>query len=280
MPDGLHARHQAVLHALADRVVLALQIDESQKRLKTNQMLSTLGGLDATLLHRLKNDLLGISVYFDRMKNARDAGDVDLALKHAGKLGRLSETFLEQVTRLRDWSKAESERVDLGHAVQRGLELASVPTDVIHVEYDVPEHFSPVMGNESLLAEVYAILIKNAVEAMMPHGGRLRVHGQCQGPKDADWVVVRVKDDGTGIDDKTMKSLFRPQHSSKQGGLGVGLWLAHSYIELLGGRLEVESTEVNRGTTFIAGLPRAAVLSRTEVVETPTRLERRSDVAR
>ena len=128
-PDAFHVRQQAVLLALADRVVLALQIDESQKRLKTNQMLSTLGGLTGTLLHRLKNDLLGISCFFDSMKKARDDGDVALALKHAGQVGTLSELFLEQVTRLRDWSKAKSERVDLSDAVRRGLELVSIPPE-------------------------------------------------------------------------------------------------------------------------------------------------------
>ena len=145
--------------------------------------------------------------------------------------------------------------------------LSPFPRNV-HVGYDVPGQLPAVFGNQSLLAEVYAILIKNAVEAM-PDGGQLQVHGQCQGPEETNWVVVRVRDEGHGIDKLTMKSLFQPKHSAKRGGLGMGLWLANLYVELLGGRLDVESTEVGHGTTFIIGLPGTVVRTSTEVVESP-----------
>jgi signal transduction histidine kinase len=65
---------------------------------------------------------------------------------------------------------------------------------------------------------------------------------------------VEVQDTGTGMDELTLETLFQPKHSAKRGGLGIGLWLAHSYIELLGGRLDVD-TVVGQGSTFIVGLP-------------------------
>jgi signal transduction histidine kinase len=281
MPDGLHARHQAVLHALADRVVLALQIDESQRWLKTNQMLSSLGIITGTFLHQLKNELLGVSYYFDEIQKVLNDGKLDRAHEYADIVRRSSETFVEKVKRLRDWStaefvekvnrlrdrskaEAENERVNVGYAARLARERVHVPLNV-RVEVHVPDYLPRVEGDEALLVEVYAILIKNAVEAM-PDGGLLRVHGQCQTPAGADWVVVRVEDNGKGIDEETEKRLFEPKPSDKPDGLGLGLWLAHSIIELLGGWLQVEHPEVGRGTTFVVGLPVAVAHSRTETV--------------
>ena len=53
---------------------------------------------------------------------------------------------------------------------------------------------------------------------------------------------------------RTVEYLGKVQHTAKPHGLGIGLWLVYSYVDLLGGRIGVE-TAMGKGTTFTIGLP-------------------------
>jgi len=70
-------------------------------------------------------------------------------------------------------------------------------------------------------------------------------------------VVLRVKDDGKGMDDRTLKHIFDPFYTTKrhQGGTGLGLSIAYGIIKEHQGRIDVES-KVGAGTTFCIYLPR------------------------
>jgi signal transduction histidine kinase len=251
-PGTFQARHLSTLVGFANRAVLAVLVDETRNKLKTNEKLATLGGLTGTVLHRLKTELEGISIYFDQLKTAKGAGNVQRALEMADKVVAMTDSFGKQVNRIRDWSDPDRRRVSLEEAARGGLAVVDVPENV-GLEIDLPMDLPMVMADSALLAELFGILVKNAVEAM-PKGGQLRIHRRCQELVEENWVVVQVQDTGTGMDELTVGTLFQPKHSAKRGGLGIGLWLAHSYIELLGGRLDVE-TELGRGSTFLVGLP-------------------------
>lgn len=243
-PGAFWAWQEPVLKALAGRAVLELLTHDALDKLKTSEKISTLGGLYATLLHRLKNDVGAISVY---AQEAGEEADPETAARHLRKVTELCNLILEQVERLSHWVRSERQRVDVRAAVASGLRKAGVADPVV----DTGEALPPVWADPELLAEVVGILAKNGVEAM-PEGGRLRVTAGRHG----GWVRVRVRDTGPGIDPLAMRTLFQPKHSAKRGGLGIGLWLAHSYAELLGGRLDVD-TRPGEGATFILGLPAA-----------------------
>lgn len=245
-------RYQPVLEALAKLAVLALLNDEAEKRLKISAKLSTLGGLTGTLLHGMKSNLRGIVCYSNESTAAASCGDTSNAVIMSVKAAKATEMIIEQMKQLRDWSEPKQEPVLLRDAVLQGLKMVTVPDSVstkIEMSGDLPQ----VLGDPSLIAEVFSILMKNAVEAM-PQGGQLTVRGEVQELLGRTWLIVRVMDTGVGIDALTRTTLFEPKHSSKPDGLGIGLWLAHSYIELLGGRMKVES-KVADGSTFVVGLP-------------------------
>jgi signal transduction histidine kinase len=256
LTGAFQPRHQSVLVGFANQAALALLLSRIRNQLRTNEKLATLGGLTGTLLHRLKNDLLAIAYHSDCLKEEESAGRTDRARVTADKVLALTDSFREQVSRMRDWSAPAKVPVSLGQAVRQGLTMVPEVTHILR-EVVLPNDLPTVIADDSLLAELFGILAKNAIEAMPgPGEGRLTVRAGAVGSPDASWVIVRVEDTGTGIDQLTLDRLFQPKHSAKRDGLGIGLWLAHSYIELLGGRLDVE-TEVGRGTTFIVGLPAA-----------------------
>ena len=70
--------------------------------------------------------------------------------------------------------------------------------------------------------------------------------------------MLRVRDDGKGMDERTVKQIFDPFFTTKrhQGGTGLGLSIAYGIIKEHQGRIEVES-KVGVGTTFCIYIPRS-----------------------
>jgi signal transduction histidine kinase len=96
-------------------------------------------------------------------------------------------------------------------------------------------------------------LVSNAIR-FSNAGGHIRL----EGAKRANSVVFTVTDDGVGIPDELMPSIFQPfeAHASqgRRRGAGLGLSIVKSLVELHGGEVEIRSAE-NRGTTAIVRLP-------------------------
>lgn len=122
-------------------------------------------------------------------------------------------------------------------------------TPQLELEGPVPQ----VLASRDRLTRVVGHLIRNAVEAT-PADGRVTVR---VGAHDK-FAVVTVSDTGQGMSEAFMREkLFRPFESTKQNGMGVGVYECKQYVEELGGRLAVES-EPGQGATFRLWLPRLA----------------------
>jgi signal transduction histidine kinase len=91
----------------------------------------------------------------------------------------------------------------------------------------------------------------NAIQAM-PEGGQLELKGQVSG--DNQWIQLSIQDSGIGIPPEDINKLFNPFFSTKEGGIGLGLSIAHRIIDQHYGKIEVESSP-ERGTIFTIWLP-------------------------
>ncbi len=110
-----------------------------------------------------------------------------------------------------------------------------------------------VKGQENEMFEVLVNLIRNAAEAM-PQGGDIEVKAY----KEADEVVITVRDTGIGIAEQDISRVFQPFWSNKGVGIGKGMGLAvsHGLVKRHGGSISVQSA-VGKGTTFSIRLPLA-----------------------
>lgn len=95
-------------------------------------------------------------------------------------------------------------------------------------------------------------LLRNAIDATLDTG-RIEVFAGY----DADWVILRVTDDGEGIAANELVRVFERGHT-KKGSAGLGLSIVRGVVDGHGGRVEVES-QPGRGTTFRVLLPRNGV---------------------
>jgi signal transduction histidine kinase len=129
-------------------------------------------------------------------------------------------------------------------------------TAVIEVEPGI----GPIAVDPDKIADVLINLLANAVK-FTPDGGTIRLAASAE-PGASDWVRVSVSDEGLGVPAGDQQYLFEPfftgfdtlRHSSGdyqfgKRGLGLGLWLVKTFVELHGGRVEVSSGP-ERGATF------------------------------
>jgi signal transduction histidine kinase len=121
----------------------------------------------------------------------------------------------------------------------------------IEVEEDLTSDLPRVQASTHI-DEIFRILIKNAVEAMK-EGGVLTIRTRMV-ERDGR-VEISIADTGCGIDEENMEKLFTPRFTTKRekGGLGVGLYLAKNFLEMMNGEIKVES-KVGKGTTFTVSL--------------------------
>ncbi len=147
----------------------------------------------------------------------------------------------------------------------RGHEITPMPCNVNKVierafeDVPIPEGISVAKGLDPVVPEgmydpskirrVFAVVLKNAVEAMLA-GGNLTVSTRAEG----DRVVVEIADTGSGISAEIRDEVFKPFGTKKRGGFGLGLAAAKRIVEAHGGDISFDS-EPGRGTTFRISLP-------------------------
>ena len=132
-----------------------------------------------------------------------------------------------------------------------GSQIRKTADVTVRLEPGLP----PVSGNPQKLKQVVLNILINASQAIEKDRGVITVTTTLEGKE----VVLRVKDDGKGMDDRTVRQIFDPFFTTRrrQGGTGLGLSIAYGIMEEHRGRIEVES-KPGRGTTFVIRLPRAA----------------------
>ncbi|MDH3881583.1 MAG: response regulator, partial [Desulfobacteraceae bacterium] len=135
----------------------------------------------------------------------------------------------------------------------------------IVISKDLDEDLFSVKADGSQIEQVLINLFINAADAM-PGGGDLFLqtanvtHKEMKGkpytPKPGKYVMIKVKDNGTGMDQKTITRIFQPFFTTKEMSLGSGLGLASVYgiVKGHGGYIDVES-EKGHGSVFSIYIP-------------------------
>ena len=127
-----------------------------------------------------------------------------------------------------------------------------------------------VVANVSEMKQVLLNLIVNALEAVPTGTGEVVIEGR----RHDDRVEVSVSDNGRGIRPESLPHVFEPFFTDKRGagepGTGLGLSITHAIVEGHGGRIEVDSAGMNKGSRFTFQLPAAGEARRGELQEVRT----------
>jgi signal transduction histidine kinase len=119
----------------------------------------------------------------------------------------------------------------------------------VKVSVKVKDEARRFVADADYLNRILYNLVTNAVQAM-PKGGKLAISAY----KEANDVIISVKDTGVGIPEAFKSKLFTSMFTTKSKGQGFGLPVVKRMTESLGGTVSYESQE-GKGTTFTVRLP-------------------------
>lgn len=218
----------------------------------------------ATLAHELRNPLAPLqnALHILRLKeNDRAAAEKARAMmeRQLRQLVRLVDDLLD-VSRITTGKLAvRREPVELQAVLRSAVETARPFVDARKhkLEIDIPDNPSIVVkGDATRLAQVFSNLLNNAAK-YTDEGGTIGLRCAVED----DRAIVKVSDNGIGIPEGMLSSIFdmfTQADSSLEraySGLGVGLTLARSLVELHGGRISVSSAGLRQGSEFQVSLP-------------------------
>jgi signal transduction histidine kinase len=147
------------------------------------------------------------------------------------------------------------ELIDLNEVAEEVLENIKLTDDWTNA-IKIVKVFSgkaKVLANREQVRQVIYNLAINAVQAMR-EGGVLSVEIKKQKMNEQeDYVEIKVKDTGCGIEGKDLNKIFEPFFTNKEKGTGLGLAIVSRFVDGYNGRIKVESI-INEGTTFIVWL--------------------------
>jgi signal transduction histidine kinase/CheY-like chemotaxis protein len=235
----------------------------------------------ATLGHELRNPLapLVTGLHLLKYPGVRTETIVGVMERQVNHLIRLVDDLLEVSRITRGLIDVRHDPVDLSSIVQSAIETSrpALLSARHTLEVNLPAEPFTVSGDTVRLTQVFANILTNAAKYTNT-GGLIRLDVTRDGPD----VVVSVRDNGIGIAPEHLASVFdmftQVDRASRrtQGGLGIGLTLVRSLVELHGGRVEARSDGVGAGSEFIVRLPLAAgAPARAETAVTPQQLPAR-----
>ena len=134
---------------------------------------------------------------------------------------------------------------DVNELVREVLRLVrgEVAGQGISVRTELSGELAPIPVNRVQLQQVIANLVMNAVDAMSTVVDRARVLRVKTAVNESRQLLITVEDTGTGIDPSDFDRIFDPFYTTKSHGMGMGLSICRSIIEVHGGRLTVARGE-------------------------------------
>ena len=217
----------------------------------------------ATLAHELRNPLAPLSNMVEVLKRAHGDNEMiqrarDTIERQVGQMVRLVDDLLDLNRITHDRLELRRSEVELSTVVQQAIEVSRPLIDSAEHDLHVSLPDEPIYldADPARLAQVFGNLLNNSCRYTQP-GGTISLEAR---QSDGE-VVVTVKDDGAGIPDDKLASIFdmftqvdrSPERS--QGGLGIGLTLVKRLVEMHGGSVEAKSAGEGQGSEFVVRLP-------------------------
>lgn len=214
----------------------------------------------AEMVHEVKNPLTTVKGLLQLLKPylvmIEKDQYADLAISEINRANELLTAYANSNTAI----SSQQKLVCVNKLLEEMKLLFEREANVYRIQFNT--HFDPdlpkvkVCRNE--IKQVLINLVKNAVESLMEVKDRVRtitLETNVQGKR----INVIVKDNGSGMDQVTLKQLFTPFYTKKSYGTGLGLSICKKLIEKHDGQITVDSQK-NVGTTFQIGLPSQAVV--------------------
>ena len=253
----------------------ANEVEEKNKQLKNVQAqliqaekMSAIGHLASGIAHEIRNPLNIIegaryylsSLFTDGSKNVVAQEYLEYIQNEVVRTNRLIDSLL-------DFSKFQEtniEIININNVIENVLILSrkQLSDNKIKIKKNLDDNLPILKGDSNQLWQVVINLLMNSVQAInsipdMNGGGEIVVESGIYSKTDnnyMDHLYLKVMDNGCGIKEKDLSSIFDPFYTNKPNGTGLGLAVSYKIVEAHSGSMLVTS-EVGIGTSFMVELP-------------------------
>jgi two-component system sporulation sensor kinase B len=223
---------------------------KTQKELQEIEKMIVVSQIAASVSHEIRNPLTTVKGLLQVFRER------DLPLEKRQNLTEVAlhelDTAINIITDYLTFAKPQIEKVIILNLYEELQQVMSVLTPYANMQQvtltcvvDTPQ---PILGDSQQFRQCLINLVKNCIEAS-PNGRvdiavlTIREH-----------VVIRIKDNGTGMTSEQIQRLGIPYYSTKEKGTGLGMMVAFSIIKAMKGTIEVES-EIKMGSLFVISFP-------------------------
>lgn len=253
-------RQKAQTRHLADR-----------ERLMLTWRSTSIGEMASTIAHELNQPLGSIGNLLNGLKlrakrDRLDAGEAERALERALEQLRYASGIIVRMREYVDARRPSSQPLDPDRLARNTLDLLDweIEREGVQAEVRIAPGLPCLAGDEVMIQQVIVNLSRNAIDAMRAcpeDRRRLTIEALAD---DRERIEIRIRDSGTGLDAIQSESLFTPFFTTKASGMGIGLNICRSIIELHRGELWFTRGDTG-GTTFHVALPVAAEPAAAEI---------------
>jgi len=228
---------------------------QQQEKLQFTSRLVTMGEMASTLAHELNQPLAAIASYNAGCLNRLEAGDFDRdeMIQASRKLGKQAQRAGQIIRRIYEFvrrSEPKRRPCDLNAVVEdaAGLIEADARTRGVRIVQQLAGPLPAVLADRVMIEQVVLNLLRNGIDAMRDVPGDGKVLTITTGASDGN-VTVSIADQGSGIGAEVADKLYTPFFTTKEEGMGMGLNICRSIIELHGAHLWFEPRP-GGGTVF------------------------------
>jgi two-component system, cell cycle sensor histidine kinase and response regulator CckA len=257
---------------------------QRDEQLRQSQKMEAVGRLSGGIAHDF-NNLLGVIIgYSESIEYRLGSGDpLRKSAEEIRKAGERAASLTHQLLAFSRQQVLQPQVLDLNAVVtDMGEMLRRLIGMHIELSIEVASELGRIKAEQSQIEQVIVNLAVNARDAM-PEGGQLRIETANLDVNEklassfpflqpGPYVLLTVKDSGTGMDPETQRHIFEPFFTTKGPGKGTGLGLATVYgvVKQSGGGVIVDS-ELGKGSTFKIFLPRTQESLSTFAPDKPAR---------
>lgn len=225
----------------------------------------------SNISHELKTPLTHVIGFSELLKMDKEGILTETAKKYTDNIHKSGKELLTlinsmlDVTRTAGSTEIKKAEFDVAEVVgaAAAASVAEAKGKGVQLKIRYGSGVGTILADKALFSEIIANLLSNAVKFTPPAGTViLSLDTSIDGK--AKYLEIKVTDTGKGISKEDLKDIFNPfvvgEKTSVRtfGGLGVGLALTKRFVEVLDGRIDVESEE-GKGSTFTVSLPAGRV---------------------
>ena len=266
-PDGTIVWDGIVID-MTDVVKLQSQLEAEKKKLFHTAKLASIGELAAGIGHEINNPL---SIALGNVGRVRRylANEQDINPKHLESIDASLQRIAKIVYGLKTYARIDESQprnLDFNEACQKTLSLITelYTKNEVQLEVDFNAEHPTVLANEGEIQQILTNLVTNAKDAVQDcENPSIKVSSRNEG----NFVLLEVKDNGTGICPLVAGKIFESFFTTKPvgQGTGMGLGITKELVTKMNGEISFE-TNVGEGTSFLVKIPLAQI-STEDVVE-------------